>query len=256
MKKCLTFITLYSIICCSVVGAHESEQESTGALSYGLKPLSLHLPVNQEVRLHFLHEIVFGMPEALRSVLNAETINHSLYLLAIQPFSKQRILVRNQENGHVIVLDVEASEINRGPSDIRIRREGKVSDSTSSGLSAVALTRYAAQQLLSPRRLQRDLPAIRRVPIRGDIDISFVRHGSLIARPLASWHHGELHVTAVELQNRTTSVVELNPEILRGAWVAATFHYTRLFPNGHRGDRSVVYLVSGGSYANVLGDTL
>lgn len=240
------------VIVASTVKAHESTVQPIPEFTYSVKPLALHLQVNRETRLHFKHDIAVGLPDPLQSILRAETINQSLYLRAQQEFSTQRILIRNQESGRMIVLDIEANRNNDWVPDIRIYSKSREENSETTSIDAVALTKFAAQQLLAPRRLQQSQPQVRRVSVKSSPGISLMRYGDATEVILGSWHHGALYVTAIELRNHSPSAIVLDPTTLRGTWVTATFHHSRLLPKGQRGDRSIVYLVSRDTYRNSL----
>lgn len=240
------------VIVASTINAHESTVQPIPEFTYSIKPLALHLQVNRETRLHFKHDIAVGLPDPLKSILRAETINQSLYLRPQQEFSTQRILIRNQESGRMIVLDIDANKKNDWVHDIRIRSKSRQENSETDDINAVVLTKFAAQQLLAPRRLQRTHPQVRRVSVKSSPGISLMRYGDATEVTLGCWHHGELYVTAIELRNNTSSAIVLDPTTLRGTWVTATFHHSRLLPKGQRGDRSIVYLVSRDTYKNSL----
>ena len=123
----------------------------------------------------------------------------------------------------------------------------------------MALTRFAAQQLYAPDRLLRELDGVYRVPIPDRGPMPLIRAAGTLAdieaTPLASWaDETGLYVTAVRLQNRTQRAIVLDPRTaLRGEWLAATFHHTRLFPAGHEADTSAAYLVSARPFEDALG---
>ena len=158
MNNKLTLAFWLLAIVASATNAHESTVQRIPEFTFSMKPLALHLQVNRETRLHFNHDIAVGLPDPLKSVLQVEAINQSLYLLAQQEFSTQRILIRDQESGRMIVLDIDANKKNDWVRDIRIHSKSPKENLETTGIDAVALTKFAAQQLLAPRRLQQTHP--------------------------------------------------------------------------------------------------
>ena len=232
--------------------AHDGEYTSEKILTYDHRPVVVFLPVDKEVRVHFDHEIDFGLPQNLSAALQAERINNSLYLKAKYEFPRQRMLIRNKLNGRIVVLDIEATASNSWTSDVRVVARKAHLPSTTNRVSAVDLTRFAAQQLLAPARLQESIPRVKRVPLSDATTIPLLRYGDLLEIPLASWRVDDRYVTAVELHNQSNAVVELDPKLFRGTWYTITFHHSRVMPRDEIGDRTIIYLVSLDTYTNSL----
>ncbi|WP_323811041.1 TIGR03749 family integrating conjugative element protein, partial [Xanthomonas translucens] len=111
----------------------------------------------------------------------------------------------------------------------------------------VVLTRFAAQNLYAPLRTVEPLPGIMRVNLRRDLDL-----GSLMptlpvrATALASWRLEDQWVTAVRLTSTSAGWITLDPRVLQGDFLTATFQHEALGPRGTPEDTTVLYLVTRG----------
>tara|TARA_R110002110_G_scaffold158656_1_gene356144 strand:+ start:23618 stop:24427 length:810 start_codon:yes stop_codon:yes gene_type:complete len=213
-------------------------------------PITLDLGVGQERMVHFPGPVSVGLPEHLQGRLRIQSSAGTVYWLAQQSFPPTRILVRALDDGQIYLLDVTASPEggSASPVEIALTRQPAAASTgpASTGPSThgyVSLTRFAAQQLYAPLRLQTPLPGVVRVPV-SDEPVPLVRGGAVVAVPLASWRSGSRYVTAVKLTNTSHAAQELQADGLRGQWLAATFQHHRLLPAGDEADHTVVYLIS------------
>lgn len=224
-------------------------------------PIKLVLPVEQERMVRFPNSVKIGLPSRLQSLLRAQSVDGTLYLLAHQPFEATRVMVREIASGRIYLFDISASKeegqanpvevtLADGSSGIRDSVLSEEAPTRSPTYGYVALTRFAAQQLYAPTRLLQDLPGIVRVPIRCD-SVPLVRGGRVEATPLVAWRAGNLYLTAVKLTNRSNQPQILDPRDLRGAWLTASFQHNRLLPAGDEADTTAVYLISARPFAVV-----
>lgn len=111
----------------------------------------------------------------------------------------------------------------------------------------VVLTRYAAQNLYAPLRTVEPVAGIGRVPLRRPLALdTLLPTLPLKARALAAWRLEDQWVTAVRLTNTSPHRIDLDPRVLQGDFVAATFQHPDLGPAGASTDTTVVYLVTRG----------
>lgn len=220
-------------------------------------PIAIPLVVGEERLVHFPDSVSIGLPQSLTAALRSQSINGTLYLLATQPFSNTRVMVRSETGGPLYVLDISAeSKDSERPAlpDVQVMLESpETVDGTASSAATetkrslqwgyVALTRYAAQQLYAPGRLIPQQLGVVAMPVSAE-PVNLVRGGKVEAVPVAAWKAGLHYVTAVKLTNRNQKAVVLDPRELRGAWLAATFQHNRLLPAGSDADTTAVYLVS------------
>ncbi|MEQ8494162.1 MAG: TIGR03749 family integrating conjugative element protein, partial [Gammaproteobacteria bacterium] len=215
-------------------------------------PIGIQLLVGTERLVHFPEAVKFGVPPELQGLIRVQSVAGTLYLLAHQPFTETRVIVRGMDDGRVYLLDLSAATEGdgRAPLEIYLPNEAKrdgddvtedVSPPPSYGY--VTLTRFAAQQLYAPARLLQDLPGIVRVPVKRE-PLSLVRGDTVEALPLVAWRAGDLYLTAAKLTNKTFRPQTLDPRTLRGRWLTATFQHNRLHAAGSEADRTAVYLIS------------
>ena len=110
---------------------------------------------------------------------------------------------------------------------------------------AVALTRYAAQSLYAPLRTLEPLPGVSAVPVPSDLPLdALLPMLPVRATALAAWRLSGEWVTAVKLTNTSSRSISLDPRLLQGDFVAATFQHPDLGPAGLSTDTTVVYLIT------------
>ncbi|MHA5665556.1 TIGR03749 family integrating conjugative element protein, partial [Pseudomonas aeruginosa] len=111
----------------------------------------------------------------------------------------------------------------------------------------VVLTRFAAQNLYAPLRTVEPLPGVMRVNLRRDLDLGTLMPTLPVrAVALASWRLEDQWVTAVRLTNNSSGWITLDPRILQGDFLTATFQHEALGPRGTPEDTTVLYLVTRG----------
>jgi integrating conjugative element protein (TIGR03749 family) len=109
------------------------------------------------------------------------------------------------------------------------------------------LTRFAAQNLYAPLRTVEPLPGVMRVNLRRDMDLGTLMPTLPVrALALASWRLEDQWVTAVRLTNTGAGWVTLDPRVLQGDFLTATFQHEALGPRGTPEDTTVLYLVTRG----------
>ncbi|WP_134448532.1 TIGR03749 family integrating conjugative element protein, partial [Pseudomonas aeruginosa] len=112
---------------------------------------------------------------------------------------------------------------------------------------SVALTRFAAQNLYAPLRTVEALPGVMRVNLRRDMDLTTLMPTLPVrAVALASWRLEDQWVTAVRLTNGSSGWITLDPRVLQGDFLTASFQHEALGPRGTPEDTTVLYLVTRG----------
>ena len=112
---------------------------------------------------------------------------------------------------------------------------------------SVVLTRFAAQNLYAPLRTVEPLPSVMRVNLRRDLDLGTLMPTLPVrAVALASWRLEDQWVTAVRLTNSSSGWITLDPRVLQGDFLTATFQHEALGPRGTPEDTTVLYLVTRG----------
>lgn len=233
--------------------------ETPERIAWQKKPIGLVLSVGIEQLVTFPESVKVGVPVQHQSALRVQSIAGTLYLLANQPFSNTRVVVRGIESGQVYLLDLSATSDDQSHAPLEIYLPDAPPAEGGAAVRAagppqhgyVTLTRFAAQQLYAPPRLLTDLPGVVRAPVKAE-PVPLLRGDAVEAVPLIAWRAGSVHVTAVRLTNQTKAPHILDPRTLRGEWLTATFQHNRLHAAGSEADRTVVYLVSARPFAASL----
>src|SRR6185437_13958409 len=147
-----------------------------------------------------------------------------------------------------IINDVAASATDAALSGPSSTGEAAVTQAIPATPIAVALTRYAAQTLYAPLRTLEPLPGVSAVPVPSDLPLKALLPTLPVrATALAAWRLSGERVTAVKLTNTSSRWISLDPRLLQGDFVAATFQHPDLGPTGQSTDTTVVYLITRGS---------
>lgn len=236
----------------------------TEKLLWNSVPLSITVPIDSETVLRLPTACEVGVSSGLAGELSVESVNNVVLLTPSAAFSKKRIALRALSGNQVYLIDITATKTATRESFELIdpalappvaAATESVADSVpdsaeDAGDVRIALTRFAAREFYAPDRLRGGLSAVRtRV---SDLPVELYRGGSVRAIPRAGWAYHQHYVTAVELVNLTPDTRELDPRLLRGSWLTATFQHGVLAPAGAQGATTMVYLVSTAPFEAVL----
>ncbi|MGP2774458.1 TIGR03749 family integrating conjugative element protein [Serratia marcescens] len=239
-------------------------------------PLQIPLAVGKERVLFADKNVRVGFPPALNGKLRVQSSGGAVYLKADAAFPSTRLQLQDVENGEVILLDVTASD--KGPAEpVRIVYSGDVTSVSSSNDTSAAsggnnaapgadngtqakrkkvkynaplpvvLTRYAAQSLYGPVRTVEAVPGIHPVNPHLPKRITTLYPSEPVAiTPLGGWGIGSRNVVALKVQNTASRKITLDPRVLQGQFVTATFQHRYLGPVGTPEDTTTLYLVTSG----------
>lgn len=117
----------------------------------------------------------------------------------------------------------------------------------------VTLVSFAARSAYAPDRLIDPPSGISRQSI--EINLKqlqrLIREKRLGVKPLSSYLYRGLHVTVLELENKGNTRIELVPDLVRGAFIAKSFHHNAL--GATDSDRySALYLVSQRPFNDII----
>lgn len=235
--------------------------ESAGAveiLHWERLPLNTRLLVGQERVILIDRNVRVAVPASVREELRVQSAGGALYLKATAPFSSTRLQVQDAETGALVLLDVRAESAAAGESELEpVRITGWAEERAVGNADrepprsptpvAVVLTRYAAQSLYAPLRTVAPVAGLTATPLRRDLALDTLLPTLPIrATALAAWRLGEQWLTAIKLTNTTPRTVALDPRLLQGEFLAATFQHAELGPRGDSTDTTVLYLVTRG----------
>ena len=237
-------------------------------------PLAVPLKVGQERIVFIDRNVRVGVPAGVGERLRVQSAGGAVYLRASEPIEPTRLQLQDADSGALILLDIAAEPAKDGEPALEPVRivEGNtiparygdqpaVADEASAraGDSAsapsarretpvpVVLTRFAAQNLYAPLRTVEPLAGVMRVNLRRDLDLgTLMRTLPVRAVALASWRLEDQWVTAVRLTNNSAAWTTLDPRVLQGDFLTATFQHEALGPRGTPEDTTVLYLVTRG----------
>ncbi|ECA1950178.1 TIGR03749 family integrating conjugative element protein [Salmonella enterica subsp. enterica serovar Virchow] len=267
MKRCPYTLLLLWLLC---TGAGAVE-----LMKWERIPLPIPLTVGQERVIFVDKNVRVGFPPALNGRLRIQSSGGTVYLEARAAFPATRLVLKNVENGEMILLDVAASEGKTVREPVQLVYQGTVSSASGAGESEpsendngravvsgqtssrqstplngplpVVLTRYAAQTLYAPLRTVEPLPGIHVLPLRLPATLTALYPAApLEMKPMAAWGLGEYSVVALKVRNPGSRRVVLDPRNLSGQFVTATFQHRWLGEAGRPEDTTTLYLVISG----------
>ena len=236
-------------------------------------PLAVPLKVGQERIVFIDRNVRVGVPAGVGERLRVQSAGGAVYLRASEPIEPTRLQLQDADTGALILLDIAAEAPKDGEAElepVRIvedsstpARYGDQSNGAEAPARAqdqsgarparretpipVVLTRYAAQSLYAPLRTVEPLPGVMRINLRRDMDLGTLMPTLPVrALALASWRLEDQWVTAVRLTNTSAGWVTLDPRVLQGDFLTATFQHEALGPHGVPEDTTVLYLVTRG----------
>lgn len=229
-------------------------------------PLPVSLTVGEERVVILDSPVRAGVPASLDGVLRVQSADGAVYLDAEAPFRRSELELQDLDSGELILLELTARRAaphqpvlqpiriienpNASDTGARSNQFSAASESRHAAAEtplAVALTRYAAQSLYAPLRTVEPVPGIAEVPIPTRLPIDTLLPTLPVrSTALAAWRLEREYVTAIKLTNTSSRWVALDPRLIQGDFVAATFEHPDVGPAGHSTDTTVVYLVTRG----------
>lgn len=263
----LTLLGLLAVAAAPAVQAVE-------ILRWERMPLAVPLKVGQERIVFIDRNVRVGVPAGLGERLRVQSAGGAVYLRASEPIEPTRLQLQDADTGALILLDIAAEPAKDGEAELEPVRivegnstparygdqpgddnEAPARAQDRAGARAarretpvpVVLTRFAAQNLYAPLRTVEPLPGVMRVNLRRDLDLGTLMPTLPVsAVALASWRLEDQWVTAVRLTNNSSGWITLDPRILQGDFLTATFQHEVLGPHGTAEDTTVLYLVTRG----------
>ncbi|EOF5098449.1 TIGR03749 family integrating conjugative element protein [Salmonella enterica] len=233
--------------------------QATEILHWERLPLAVPLLVNQERVIFIDRNVRVGVPATIHEKLQVQSAAGAVYLKALEPVPATRIQLQDVNDGSLILLDISATEPKGSQllqEAIRIEEEAqpvkakpiapRATRPTATAVPLpVALTRYAAQSLYAPLRAVEALDGVQRVSLPPLPNLPLLLPALPIKiSPLAAWKRGAYQVAALKLTNTSTRTLTLDPRLLQGDFIAATFQHHALGPSGQPTDTTVLYLIT------------
>ncbi|HBR1079930.1 TPA: TIGR03749 family integrating conjugative element protein [Klebsiella quasipneumoniae subsp. quasipneumoniae] len=233
--------------------------QATEILHWERLPLAVPLLVNQERVIFIDRNVRVGVPATIHDKLRVQSAAGAVYLKALEPVPTTRIQLQDVNDGSLILLDISATEPQGSQllhEAISIEEEAQPVKAKSIAPRAtrptatavpppVALTRYAAQSLYAPLRAVEALDGVQRVSLPPLPNLPLLLPALPIKiSPLAAWKRGAYQVAALKLTNTSTRTLTLDPRLLQGDFIAATFQHHALGASGQPTDTTVLYLIT------------
>ena len=262
-------LTLLGLLVVVAAPAHALE-----ILRWERMPLAVPLRVGQERIVFIDRNVRVGVPAGVGERLRVQSAGGAVYLRASEPIEPTRLQLQDADTGALILLDIAAEAPKDGEAELEPVRiveghstparygdqpQGADAPPTLAQDQAgartarretpvpVVLTRFAAQNLYAPLRTVEPLPGVMRVNLRRDLDLGTLMPSLPVrAAALASWRLEDQWVTAARLTNGSSSWITLDPRVLQGDFLTATFQHETLGPRGTPEDTTVLYLVTRG----------
>ena len=237
-------------------------------------PLAVPLRVGQERIVFIDRNVRVGVPAGVGERLRVQSAGGAVYLRANEPIEPTRLQLQDADTCVLILLDIAAEPAKDGEpalETVRIvessttparygdqRADADEAPAPANGQVAarsahretpipVVLTRFAAQNLYAPLRTVEPLPGVMRVNLRRDLEVGTLLSTLPVrATALASWRLEDQWVTAVRLSNYGAGWITLDPRVLQGDFLTATFQHEVLGPRGTPEDTTALYLVTRG----------
>ena len=263
----LTLLGLLAVAAAPAVQAVE-------ILRWERMPLAVPLKVGHERIVFIDRNVRVGVPAGGGERLRVQSAGGAVYLRASEPIEPTRLQLQDADTGALILLDIAAEPAKDGEAELEPVRivegnstparygdqpgddnEAPARAQDQAGARAarretpvsVVLTRFAAQNLYAPLRTVEPLPSVMRVNLRSGLDLGTLMPTLPVrAVALASWRLEDQWVTAVRLTNSSSGWITLDPRVLQGDFLTATFQHEALGPRGTPEDTTVLYLVTRG----------
>lgn len=263
----LTLLGLLAVAAAPAVQAVE-------ILRWERMPLAVPLKVGHERIVFIDRNVRVGVPAGVGERLRVQSAGGAVYLRASEPIEPTRLQLQDADTSALILLDIAAEPAKDGEAELEPVRivegnstparygdqpgddnEAPARAQDQAGARAarretpvsVVLTRFAAQNLYAPLRTVEPLPSVMRVNLRRDLDLGTLMPTLPVrAVALASWRLEDQWVTAVRLTNSSSGWITLDPRVLQGDFLTATFQHEALGPRGTPEDTTVLYLVTRG----------
>lgn len=255
MKNSLLMVLLFSVS----LFAHADRTQV-----WDKNPITIILPVGEEVRITFPTDVTLQIPMTLTKSLESLAPNQQIvYWKAKEVFDKARIIAPSIDNETVYLIDLVAQEnalvesiVIEDPDRVVAQHNNEIESESSFDTPhadlmdppEIILTRFASQSLYAPRRLMPVNPDISTQPsvqIPANFPLMRSQQGEQYRLSVAgAWSGYGLHITAVLLINQSELTLAVNPGLVQGNFTHITPQHLQLGPKGSLEDRTTLYLVS------------
>ncbi|NOR69393.1 MAG: DUF3438 family protein, partial [Methylomarinum sp.] len=115
----------------------------------------------------------------------------------------------------------------------------------------VELTQYAAKSVRLAANNREVVAGISPTKLANTRSADLLYDSRIKVIPVASWHKGGVHVTALALYNQSSTAVNVDFKHLKGKWLSSSIESAKLNKQSELGDSTYLYLVSAGSFDDI-----
>ncbi len=231
-------------------------------------PLTIVLPVKQEVRVIFPTSVHLQVPIETTQVLESMAPNPEVvYWTALAPFDGSRVIATSHDKKTVYLVDLVAEEgADATPKRIedpaRVLIETSVNQNTeipkpsSNDPAEIILTRFVSQSLYAPKRLiptDQNIFQVDGVSLPADFPLLRSQKGERYALSVVgAWNGYGRYITAVMVTNLSDVSARVNPALVVGNFTHITSQHLWLSHTGSMEDRTTLYLISRVPFASAI----
>lgn len=234
-------------------------------------PLTIILPVGEEVRVTFPADVALQIPMEVTEKLESLAPNQRIvYWKATEEFDSVRAIATSTDNETVYLVDLVAQKgapvealIIEDPDRVVVQQteqtDGLESFHNEQELldpPEILLTRFASQSLYAPRRLipvNPDIAAQAITAIPANFPLMRSQSGEQYSFSIVgAWSGYGRYVTAVMVINKSPVKVYINPGLIAGNFTHITAQHLTLGVTGSLEDRTTLYLISDTPFASAI----
>jgi len=234
-------------------------------------PLTIVLPVNEEIRVTFPTDVTLQLPISITEQLESLAPNQQVvYWKAKAPFDSIRAIATANDNESVYLIDLVA-QTGAVNEHLHIEDPDRVVNQHASNANRsfatesiqelldppeILLTRFASQSLYAPRRLMpvsSDIHAQPMTPFPTTFPLMRSQAGEQYRYSVAgAWSGYGRYITAVMITNLSPISIQINPGLLTGNFTHVTAQHLTLGASGSLEDRTTLYLISDAPFASAI----
>ncbi len=116
----------------------------------------------------------------------------------------------------------------------------------------IDLIEYAARAIRQSPDKRKHHRTIKPVPLNGIPQVDLLYDARLKTIPVASWHKGGVHVTAIAVYNLSDSPLTVDYKHIKGRWLTSSIEKSHLKSLGAMSDSTYLYVISDQPYREII----
>ena len=273
--QCKNILGVIILVMSIVFNVHAQQIDDTIARELGLvrspskglesDVFDISLNVNKQTELVFPGQGTLDIKSQDTKKFEFLNVNNSLFIQPLVAIEKPVVVtfqLTRSKRAIVLRLKTVSRSIKEEPVVITVQRPALIASTNrqSTSLPAVpgrsltkaseydhyvTLVSFAARSAYAPDRLIDPPKGVSRqsIEIKSKQLQKLIREKRLKLKPLSSYAYRGLHVTVLEIENKGSASIALVPELVRGSFIAKSFHHNVL-GTSDRNHYSALYLIS------------